>query len=318
MTTTNTNTNTAKNESGGGFGNKIKGATQVIHGENIRGTALGAADRATSSVAGAQKNADAASKGRAEVAEGMARMKGRAPATQGAPAGTTPAGTAPPGTAPADQGTTAGIGTGTGTSAAAGVTGQGQQQGTSDEKTSAAREKSGPESTGPGAAQTGREAAVGAGAVHEQRGPDEVAAGTGAVDEQKQQYSSTASQQEGKCDERNVPERSQSGDTSQTHAQGTAEGRAQQSGERSSQQKVDEQRKVGVQQEGGQQGRWVGPGEGRCGHIRFQGISTDEGGEQSSQQMAGQESGQQAWGSQACAAQGEGHIRFQDFQGCGI
>jgi hypothetical protein len=119
-------------------------------GENIRGTALGTADRATSSVAGVQKNADVATKGRAEIAQGMARMKGHAPTPQ-----TAPTETAPPGTAPADQRTTSGTGTGTGTDtgaavggAAAGATDQGRQQGTSDEKTSALGGKSGSESTG--------------------------------------------------------------------------------------------------------------------------------------------------------------------------
>ncbi|KAG2034091.1 hypothetical protein BDR03DRAFT_965799 [Suillus americanus] len=59
-------------------------------------------------------------------------------------------------------------------------------------------------------------------------------------------------------------------------------------GGRSSQQKVDEQRKaeqMGVQQEGGQQDRRMGPGEGRCERIHFQGIS-DEGDERPSQQTA--------------------------------
>ncbi|KAG1850384.1 hypothetical protein DFJ58DRAFT_746470 [Suillus subalutaceus] len=346
MTTNNTNTNTSKNggENGGGFSDKLKGAAQVIHGigDNLRGTALGSADRATSSVAGVQKNADLVTKGRAEIAEGMARMKGHSSAPQVAPAGT-----APPGTAPADQGTTAGTGTSSGTGAAVGgaaigVTDQGRQQGTGDEKTSALAGKSGPESTGPGAAQTGREAAVGTGAaheqkdpgeaaastgaapeqkgpdeaaastsaapeqkqqypgaaqtgreaavgtgaVHEQKGPGEVAPSTGTAPEQKQQYPSTVSQQEGKRDDRNVPEHSQSGDIGQTRAQGTAEDRPQQMGKRSSQQKVDEQCKaeqMGVQQEGGQQDRRVGAGEGRCERIHFQGISTDEGDEQSQQ-----------------------------------
>ncbi|KAG1823760.1 uncharacterized protein BJ212DRAFT_701766 [Suillus subaureus] len=219
----------------------------------------------------------------------MARMKGHAPAAQVAPAGT-----ASPGTAPADQGTTAGAGTGTDTGAAVGgtatgVTDQGRQQGTGDEKTSALGGKSGPESTDPGTTQTGSEAAVSAGAVHEQKGPGEVAASTSAAPEQKQQCSSAVSQQEGERDDQNVPERSQSGDIGQTRAQGTAEDRPQQMGERLSQQKVDEQCKAeqkGVRQEGGQQSRWAGPGEGRCELIHFQGISTDEGDEQPSLQTA--------------------------------
>ncbi|KAG2105826.1 uncharacterized protein F5147DRAFT_238558 [Suillus discolor] len=177
MTTENTNTSTSptKNESGGGggFGSKLKGAAQVIHGfgDNIRGSALGAADRATSSTAGVQKNVDLATKGRAEIAEGMAMMKGHAPAAQGAPTETTPAGTAPSGTAPAGQGTTAEAGTGAGNGAttgtgagtgavtgaaggaavggaAAGVTDQDRQQGTGDEKSSAVGGRTGPESTG--------------------------------------------------------------------------------------------------------------------------------------------------------------------------
>ncbi|KAG1775506.1 hypothetical protein EV702DRAFT_1116917 [Suillus placidus] len=264
MTTNNTNTNTAKNESGGGFGIRSR-AAQVIHGigEEIRGTALGVADRATSSVAGVQKNADTTSKGRAEFAEGMARMKGRAPATQ----------------APPDQGTTAGTGTGTGTSAAvaaAGVTGQGQQQGTSDEKTSAVGERAEPESTGDvvikvRCCSTGREAAVGPGAVHEQR----VSRRSGRAEAAIFEYA--ASQQEGKA-------------TIGTSLAGPRSA----IGEQPSQQKT-----MGAQQEGGNMADGLGPGEVRCGQIRFQGISTDE-------------------RSQTCAAQGGGHIRFQDFQGCGI
>jgi hypothetical protein len=57
-----------------------------------------------------------------------------------------------------------------------------------------------------------------------------------------------------------------------------------------------------------------------CEKIRFQGISTDEGGELASQQMAAKpretEGGQQ--GIQACVAQEGGKIHFQGFQGCGV
>lgn len=385
MTTNNTNTNTSKNASGGegGIGSKIKGAAQIIHGlgDNIRGTALGTADRATSSAAGIQKNADLTAKGRAEFAEGMARMKGHAPAPQVASVESTPSGTAPTGTEPADQGT---AGKGAAVGGASGVTDQGRQQGTGDEQTSITGGKSGPESTGPVPSQISREAAAGAGTVQEQKGSSEAAAGTGAAPGMQQQYPSAVGQQEEKRDDRDVPERSQSGTTGQARARETTEDRPQPIGERSSQQqKADEQHKTGQmgdQQEGGhqgsqvcpgerqcekfrfqgismdeeseqpsqqmaekppeegqenregvQQGRQVGPGEGRCEKIRFQGISMDEGGEeQSSQQMAEkpreteqvhhegiqQEDGQQ--GSQACAAQEGGKIRFQDFQGCGV
>ncbi|KAG1731577.1 hypothetical protein EDB19DRAFT_1329514 [Suillus lakei] len=344
--TTNNKTNAAKNGNGGGggFGKKLKGAAQVIHGigENIRGTALGTADRATSSVAGVEKNAEVATKGRAEVAEGMARMKGHAPAPQVAPAGTTPGGTAPPGTVPTDREMTAGTGTGTGagtgsstgaavggtTAAGAGVTGQGQRQGTRDEKISTTGAKSGPEASGSGAAQTGRETASGIGTVHEQKGPSKAAAGAGVVSEQKQRDSGAGSQQEGKRDDRNIPQRSQSGNTGQTRAPDTVEGHPLQTGERSSQQRVDERcsaGQMGHQQEDGQQGRWVRPGEGRCGQIRFQGISMDEGGEQMAEKPreAGQihhEGVQQEGGQQEpCAGQGQGgRIQFQDFQGCGL
>ncbi|KAG1862349.1 hypothetical protein C8R48DRAFT_211709 [Suillus tomentosus] len=122
---------------------------------------------------------------------------------------------------------------------------------------------------GPGATQTGREAAVGAGAL---QGPGEAATGTGAAPEQKQQYPSAVSQQEEKHDERNVPERSQSGNTGQTPAQGTTEDRPQQKAEVS---------QKGVPQEG-EPSRWVDHGKEK---IHFLGISTDdEGGEQPSQQ----------------------------------
>ncbi|KAG2067148.1 hypothetical protein BDR04DRAFT_1105470 [Suillus decipiens] len=336
MSTDNKNTATKKNGGGGGFGNKLKGAAQVIHGmgENIRGTALGSADRATNSAASAQKNADLATKGRAEIAEGMAKLKGHAPPPPAAPAG---AATATPGTVPADQGTTTGTGTGSGTDAAAAtatpmVTDQGQQQGKGDEKTSADGGKSGLESTGPDAAQTSREAAVGAGAVHEQKSPGEAAAGNSAVPEQKspgeaaagtsavpeQKSFNAVSQQEGKQDDRNVPERSQSGNTGQIRAQGATEEHPQQIGERSSQQKVDEQCKagqLGVQQE---KGRWAIPGEGQCELFHFQGISTDKGDEQLSQQTGekSRDPGHEGVQEQGrWAIPGEGQCELFHFQG---
>jgi hypothetical protein len=121
--------------------------------DNIRGTALGTADRATSSATGVQKNTDLSAKGRAEFEEGIARLRGHAPAPQVAPAESTPSRTAPIGTEPADRGTAGtGTGTGAGTGAAvggaSGVTDQGRQQVTGDEHTSTAGGKSGPESTG--------------------------------------------------------------------------------------------------------------------------------------------------------------------------
>ncbi|KIK35602.1 hypothetical protein CY34DRAFT_109839 [Suillus luteus UH-Slu-Lm8-n1] len=75
---------------------------------------------------------------------------------------------------------------------AAEVTDQGQQQGIGDvdEQTSTAGGKSGLELTGPNAAQTGIEAAVGADTVHEQKGPGEAAVGTGAAPEPKELYPS--------------------------------------------------------------------------------------------------------------------------------
>lgn len=319
-------TNTAKNQGGGGggFGSKIKGAAQIIHGlgDNIRGTALGTADRATSSVAGMQKNADLTTKGRAEFAEGMARMRGHAPAPQVVPAESTPGGTAPIGTEPADRGTTAGTGTDIGTGAAvggaSGVTDQGRQQGTGDEQTSTAGRESGPESTGPVPTQISREAAAGAGTVHGQKGSGEAAAGTGAAPGTQQQYPSAVGQQEGKRDDQDVPERSQSGNTGQARARGTSEDRPQPIGQRSSLQKADEQYKTGQmsdQQESGQQGSQVCPGEGQCDKIRFQGISMDEGGEQPSQQSAEKscEEGQVQQGRQV--GPGEGRCEKIRFQG---
>lgn len=280
-------------------------------GENIRGTALGSADRATSSGAGVQKNADLSTKGRAEFAEGMARMRGHAPAPPAAPVESTLGGTAPFGTEPADRGTAGtvtDVGTGAAVSGATGVTDQGRQQGTGNEQTSTAGEKSGPESTGqclqcyfpgqkgdvfnqgPVPTQVSREADAGAGTVHEQKGSGEAAAGTGAAPGTQQQYPSAVGQQEGKRDDQNVPERSQSGTTGQARAQETTEDRPQPIGERPSQQKVNEQYKTGQmgdQQESGQQGSQMCSGEGQCEKFRFQGISMDEGGEQPSQQMAG-------------------------------
>lgn len=312
-----------------------------------------------------------AAKGRAEVAEGMARMRGH-----------------PAGTVPSDKGTSAGTGTGTGAATAAGagagVTGQGQQQGTGHEKPTAVREKSGPETTGKwflnvtpridesffnqgsGAALTSRGATSGVGeqtsvwtgtgttigtgatatpaagagvigqsqqgtgyektgAVGGKSGPamtgssaaqaGHEAAGTG---EQKQQDPSAGSQQEGKRDDRDVQERSQSCDTGQSRAQ--TENRPQQTGERSSQQRVGEQYKagqMGVQRENGQQDECVAPRGKPC--IRFQGISMDGGGEPSEQQTA--EKAHEAGQIHHEGAQqegGQGQIRFQDFQGAGI
>ncbi|KAG0695054.1 hypothetical protein DFH29DRAFT_880285 [Suillus ampliporus] len=365
--TTNTNTNTNTTSSSGGFGSKIKYVFNVVFhasshylripaeappksftaspfksqlkgrlGENIRGTALGTADRVTSSPAGEKKYDDVAMKGRAEVAEGMACIKGHAPA--------------PAGTAPVGQGTSAGSGTGAGTGTGAavggataaqgagtGVTGQGQQGGTSYEKTTG--EKSGPEMTGSGSAKTSDE------------GRREAAVSTSSVHEQKQQDPGAVSQQEGKRDDF-----LRSGDPSQTRVQGTTDDRSQPAGE---QQRVDEQRRAGqmgtgegqggqmqfqgisadegavqpsqqreekqreggqthhegVQQEGGQQGGLVGSGEGQGGKMQFQGISADEGGAQPSQerevkqseagQIHHQEGGQQ--GSQV--GTGEGYSR---------
>ncbi|KAH7920073.1 alpha/beta-hydrolase [Leucogyrophana mollusca] len=97
--TSNPNTNS----SGGGVGSKIKGAVQVVHGkpnipfysfltityhilstgigDNVRGTVMGAADTVASSQAGETKNDQLATKGRAEIAEGMAKIKGQVPPT---------------------------------------------------------------------------------------------------------------------------------------------------------------------------------------------------------------------------------------------
>ncbi|KAG2357798.1 hypothetical protein BDR07DRAFT_1419247 [Suillus spraguei] len=239
----------------------------------------------------------------------MAKLKGHAPAT------------ATPGPVPADQGTATGTGTDSGTDAAAAgatprVTDQGQQQGTGDEKTSAVGERA---DLSPDAAQTSHEGAVGAGAAHEQNSPGEAAAGASAAPEQKSFHA--VSQQEGKQDDGNVPERSQSGDTGQIRAQGATEERPQQTGERPSQQKVDEPCKagqIGVQQE---MGRWAIPGEGQCELFHFQGISMDKGDEQLSQQTAekprepGQsyQEGDQEQG--RWAIPGEGQCELFHFQG---
>jgi hypothetical protein len=96
-------------------------------GENIRGTALGTADRVARSEAGEKLHDDVAMKGREEFAQGMERIKGHPPQ----PAGTTQS------AAPGGTGVGTGTGTGTGAevggatgarAAGAGVTGQGPQE----------------------------------------------------------------------------------------------------------------------------------------------------------------------------------------------
>lgn len=230
-------------------------------GENIRGAALGSTDRAAHSEAGERKHDEVAAKGRKEIAEGMAKIKGHRPQ----PAGTTQS------TAGQETGTGAGPGSAAGEQAAgAGPTGQGQQT----EKgygASAAEERSGvysgpgttgecnwkvlSESTrssfneGSGAAQTGheglnREATTGAGAVHEQK-------------KQEQRDPGFASAQEGKGYDQDVQERSRNLDTDKSRAQVATDNRSQQRNEQPSQHRAEEQRATG--------------------QINFQGIPLDEG-----------------------------------------
>ncbi|THV07018.1 hypothetical protein K435DRAFT_960226 [Dendrothele bispora CBS 962.96] len=62
------------------LGDKVRGAAHVIHGvgDNIRGTALGAADTVTNSREGEAKNDVLATGGREETARGMSMFKGGA------------------------------------------------------------------------------------------------------------------------------------------------------------------------------------------------------------------------------------------------
>ncbi|KIK97210.1 hypothetical protein PAXRUDRAFT_825185 [Paxillus rubicundulus Ve08.2h10] len=61
-----------------GIGSKIKAAAQVVHGigENIRGTAMGAADTIAGSKSGEAKNENIVVQGQSEIAQGRARLKG--------------------------------------------------------------------------------------------------------------------------------------------------------------------------------------------------------------------------------------------------
>ncbi|KAF8148626.1 hypothetical protein B0H34DRAFT_736321 [Crassisporium funariophilum] len=74
MNTNTTNTTANSGKAGSGFGNKIKGAAEVIHGmgENIRGTMLGAVD--TMGHESVNKGDDVATQGRLEVERGKANL----------------------------------------------------------------------------------------------------------------------------------------------------------------------------------------------------------------------------------------------------
>jgi len=106
-------------------------------GENIRGSVLGSADRMTGSKDGEKKHDEIATKGREEVAQGMAKVRGHPPQ----PAETTQ-----------ETSTGAEPGTAAGTQAAGtGATGQGQQKDKGDEASAGEGRSgghSGPKTTG--------------------------------------------------------------------------------------------------------------------------------------------------------------------------
>ncbi|OAX38774.1 hypothetical protein K503DRAFT_770119 [Rhizopogon vinicolor AM-OR11-026] len=254
MTTNATNTDTTSGSGsgsgsgggggGGGIKTKLQGVAEVIHGlgENIRGTVLGTADRATKSGVVEKKHDDVAMKGREEFAKGMAKLKGQAPQ----PVGTTQSNEG--------QGTGTGVGTGPGGATGAGVTDQRQQ---GHNGASATEGKSGaytgPQTTG------GAQTAAGTGAVHQQ-------------DKEVQSDPGISRKQEGKGYDQGVPGR----DTGQNRARGATDDRSQQrSGPVPQQQRADEQRATGnIYQDSSQQegGRLSGTGGGQRGQINFQGI----------------------------------------------
>ncbi|KAL4079827.1 hypothetical protein J3A83DRAFT_4368674 [Scleroderma citrinum] len=74
--------NSAQSGAGSGrkLGNKLKGAAQVVHGigESIRGTVLGAVDSIAHTPSSEAKYEATASKGKAEIEEGIAKVRGHA------------------------------------------------------------------------------------------------------------------------------------------------------------------------------------------------------------------------------------------------
>ncbi|KZP07893.1 hypothetical protein FIBSPDRAFT_939265 [Athelia psychrophila] len=126
---------------GSGIGSKIKGAIQVVHGvgDSIRGTVLGGVDTVAGDTSSAGAGDNIATRGRAEVDQGMANLRGGNAASV---AQTSPTHTAPSvGTSVGGTGTFGGIGptgtgtrtgalghtTGSGAGAGAGVIGSGNQ-----------------------------------------------------------------------------------------------------------------------------------------------------------------------------------------------
>jgi len=88
--TMNQNTmNQNKPTSGGGAKDKIVGAVQVAHGvgERLRGTALAAVDKATGYLSSAQEHEQTILRGKSEMDQGMAKLRG--PTVSGAGGGPT-------------------------------------------------------------------------------------------------------------------------------------------------------------------------------------------------------------------------------------
>ncbi|KIJ59983.1 hypothetical protein HYDPIDRAFT_170532 [Hydnomerulius pinastri MD-312] len=128
---TNTNTtNEVGGKTGGGIGSKIKFVYSVVKfiqriGDNIRGTAMGATDTVAKSSTGEAKNEQLVAKGQAELAEGIARIKGQPVHAGGTSLGAGAQGTGPQNTSahPTGAGPVAGYG---GAGAEAGSTGAAQ------------------------------------------------------------------------------------------------------------------------------------------------------------------------------------------------
>ncbi|KZP14311.1 hypothetical protein FIBSPDRAFT_1048852 [Athelia psychrophila] len=133
----------AGGRAGSGIGSKIKGAIQVVHGvgDSIRGTVLGGVDTVAGDTSSAGAADNIATRGRAEVDQGMANLRGRG-GNAASVAQTSPTHTAPSvGTSVGGTGTFGGIGptgtgtrtgalghtTGSGAGAGAGVVGSGNQ-----------------------------------------------------------------------------------------------------------------------------------------------------------------------------------------------
>jgi len=83
MSGTNYNNTQHTSSTGGGLGGKVRGAFETIHGvsDSIRAQGMSALDNALGTIQKDQEHAWLAEQGRLEAQTGMARLRGRNPAT---------------------------------------------------------------------------------------------------------------------------------------------------------------------------------------------------------------------------------------------